>query len=100
VVAVAWYRKAAAQGDVKAMTDIGLAYRDGQGVPQEKIEAFAWLDLARFLTQTGGYNLKVKWGIRGYFDELKKNMTGVEIKAAEKRTKELYAELRAQSAKN
>jgi len=100
VVAVAWYRKAAAQGDVKAMTNLGLAYRDGQGVPHNNIEAFAWLDLARFLTQTGGYNLNVKWGIRGYFDELKKNMTKVETTAGEKRTKELEAELRAQQMKN
>ena len=100
VVAITWYRKAAAQGDVKAMTNIGLAHRDGQGISRNKIEAFAWLDLARFLTQTGNYNRNIKWGIRGYLDELKKDMTKSEVTVGEKRTKELLAELRASQPKN
>ena len=42
----AWYRKPAEQGDAKAQYNLGLLYRDGQGVPQDWAEAYFWLDLA------------------------------------------------------
>jgi len=40
------YRKPAEQGDAKAQYNLGLLYRDGQGVPQDWAEAYFWLDLA------------------------------------------------------
>lgn len=44
--AAAWYRKAADQGDVEAQGTLGLLYSLGQGVPQDPVEAYFWLDLA------------------------------------------------------
>ena len=44
--AVAWYRKAAGQGDVGAQGILGVLYSYGQGVPQNYVEAYYWLDLA------------------------------------------------------
>ena len=44
--AAAWYRKAADQGDVTAQGTMGVLYLFGQGVPQNYVEAYFWLDLA------------------------------------------------------
>jgi hypothetical protein len=40
--AVAWYRKAAEQGDADAQNNLGLRYDKGQGVPQDYAQAVAW----------------------------------------------------------
>ena len=44
--AAAWYRKAAEQGDAGAQGTLGLLYSMGQGVAQDPVEAYFWLDLA------------------------------------------------------
>jgi TPR repeat protein len=40
--AVAWYRKAADQGNAKAHFNLGVMYADGRGVPQDYAVAVAW----------------------------------------------------------
>jgi hypothetical protein len=44
--AAAWYRKAAELGDVGAQGTLGTLYFMGQGVAQNYVEAYFWLDLA------------------------------------------------------
>jgi TPR repeat protein len=44
--AAAWYLKAADQGDVGAQGTLGVLYSMGQGVAQDNVEAYFWLDLA------------------------------------------------------
>jgi hypothetical protein len=44
--AAEWYRKAAEQGDVTAQGILGVLYSFGQGVAQNYVEAYFWLDLA------------------------------------------------------
>jgi uncharacterized protein len=44
--AAVWYRKAAEQGDVTAQGTLGVLYSFGQGVAQNYVEAYFWLDLA------------------------------------------------------
>ena len=44
--AVAWYRKAAEQGDIIAQGTLGVLYSLGQGVTQNYVEAYFWLDVA------------------------------------------------------
>jgi TPR repeat protein len=44
--AAQWYRKAAEQGDVAAQGILGVLYSYGQGVKQDYVEAYFWLDLA------------------------------------------------------
>jgi TPR repeat protein len=41
-----WYLKAADQGDVGAQGMMGTLYSMGQGVEQNYVEAYYWLDLA------------------------------------------------------
>jgi len=46
VQAATWYRRAAEQGDVTAQGILGVLYSYGQGVPQDYVEAYFWLDVA------------------------------------------------------
>lgn len=46
IQAAAWYRKAAELGDASAQGTLGVLYSIGQGVAQDYIEAYFWLDLA------------------------------------------------------
>jgi TPR repeat protein len=45
-LAVKGYRQAAEQGDPDAMTSLGSAYSDGEGVPKDDVEAMKWYHLA------------------------------------------------------
>jgi hypothetical protein len=44
--AVKWYRLAAEQGHIRAQAELGSALMQGQGVPKDCIEAYAWCSLA------------------------------------------------------
>jgi TPR repeat protein len=44
-------RRAAERGDDEAQYRLGIAYRDGVGVPQDDIEAHVWLSLAANFTR-------------------------------------------------
>jgi uncharacterized protein len=44
--AVAWYRRAAGQGDVDSLVTLGTAYSDGIGVPQDYVEAHKLFNVA------------------------------------------------------
>ena len=41
-----WYLLAAEQGDPSAQFNLGLAYDSGQGIVQDYVQAYKWLDLA------------------------------------------------------
>ena len=40
------FSKAAEQGDAKAQTNLGVMYYEGQGVPQDYVQAHMWFNLA------------------------------------------------------
>ena len=40
--ALVWYRRAAEQGDSRAMVSLGFCYRDGTGVPVDMAQAAEW----------------------------------------------------------
>jgi len=44
--AATWYIKAAEQGDTSAQASVSVLYSFGQGVAQNYVEAYYWLDLA------------------------------------------------------
>lgn len=46
VEAARWLRKAAKQGHVLAQMALGICYRDGEGVPKDEVEAYAYFNLA------------------------------------------------------
>ena len=42
-----WYRKAALQGHAKAQYFLGELYANGQGVPEDYVQSYAWMLLAK-----------------------------------------------------
>ena len=44
--AVRWYRLAAEQGDADAQLNLGIMYFNGEGVPQDYVQAHKWFNLA------------------------------------------------------
>lgn len=83
---VQWYQEAAQKGDITAQTHLGTLYKDGKGVPQNFIEAYAWLNLA---TTNGSQGALLNR------DQLAQKMTSDQIKQAQKRSVQLYQNLSA-----
>jgi TPR repeat protein len=44
--ALKWFRLGADQGDARAQLDLGVMYLNGQGVPQNYVQAHMWSNLA------------------------------------------------------
>lgn len=76
--ATSLYKKAAEFGDPSAMLNLGISYSNGGGIEKNSVQAFKWLDCARYYTQTSN-NMKIKWAVRGALDELTKTMTPAQI---------------------
>ncbi len=54
--AMAWYRKAADQGNAVAQYNVGSLYERGQGVPQDIAQALAWYRKAADQDETDAVN--------------------------------------------
>ena len=54
--AVAWYQKAAQQGDVRAQNNLGIMYAEGRGVAQDDKQAAAWWQKAAQQGDAGAQN--------------------------------------------
>ena len=78
-----WYRKAAEQGNVEALPFLGKCYFIGEGIPKDIIEAYAYFSISSIT------NYKSKQTI----NEIAQIMTPDQLASAQKRTKELQAEL-------
>ena len=49
---------AATQGNAKAQATIGIMYHDGQGVPQDYVRSYAWLNIASAQNLEKAQNLR------------------------------------------
>ena len=80
VEAMKWYRKAAKQ------SYLGVAYDNGEGVPEDSVQAYAWFSVCAAKTSEYGYSgdAKKNKGI------LKKSMTPAQIAEAQKLSSELW----------
>jgi uncharacterized protein len=123
--AVKWYRKAAEQGNSYAQLDLGRCYAEGKGVTKDESEAVKWYKKSAdqgdkvgqyFLGMSYAFGLGVPenlvegyafWNLPGVIkkddsfkglDNLEKQMTPAQIKAGQKRTKEIQAEIEAKIA--
>lgn len=85
--AVELYLKGAEKGSLNAMLNVGVSYWKGAGIAVDLVEAFKWLDLARFYTQRSD-DRQLKWRIRGALDELQKEMSKAEVQTGKQRSKE------------
>ncbi len=84
--AVKWFRKAAEQNFAEAQYNLGFCYYHGEGVEKDYAEAYAWFNLAS----------KTDKEAAKYRDLLEKKMSPQQVADAQKRTKELRAQIEAQ----
>lgn len=75
------YLQAAKAGDPRSMMNYAINRFSGVGTKADPVDAFRWIDQARFATQFSP-DLKMKWRIRGVQDMMRKEMTPAQIKAA------------------
>jgi TPR repeat protein len=86
VEGVKWIRKAADQNDATAQSNLGLCYVLGKGVSESKVDAYVWLSLAAAQDiQSARNNLTKLVGM----------MPPEQVAAAQRRAKELRAEIEA-----
>lgn len=85
--AVKLYQRGAEKGSLNGMLNLGVSYWEGIGIEKDLVQAYKWLDLARFYTQTSN-NMQLKWRVRGALDEVKKEMTKDQIQEAKQLTLE------------
>ena len=85
--AVKLYLTGAEKGSLNAMLNLGVSYWKGEGVSKDLVEAYKWLDLARFYTQRSP-NMQLKWRVRGVLDEVKSEMTEGQISRAKQLSRE------------
>ncbi|MGE3807714.1 MAG: tetratricopeptide repeat protein [Gemmataceae bacterium] len=76
--AVDHYQAAAEKGSVTAMLNLGVSYWRGEGVQKDLVQAYKWLDLGRFYTQTSP-NQQLKWRIRGVLESVEKEASQAQI---------------------
>jgi len=82
-------RRNAERGDGDEQSNLGRLYAKGQGVPQDWVEAYAWLSLA----SVGGEWADVHVMER---DKIAEKMTSEQVELGKKRAKELYAKIKQQ----
>ncbi len=78
------YLEAARAGDPRSMMNYAINRYDGIGTGADRVDAFYWIDRARFVTQNTP-DMKVKWRVRGVYDSMLKTMTSDEIRQARSR---------------
>ena len=88
------YLKAAMAGDARSMMNLAINLIEGQGIEKNLVEAFAWIDIARFYTQKSK-DMKVKWSIRSIYDEMKKGLPRDLIRKGEERAKIILKEMKS-----
>jgi hypothetical protein len=74
-------------GFLRAMLNVAIQLRDGKGVGPDKIEAYKWIELARFYTTTTP-NQKLKWQIRAVYDPLNEELSEKQIKEGKQRAED------------
>ena len=80
------YRKAAEQGHAPAQFNLGDMYRDGEGVPQDDVEAFKWFSLA-----TTYADESQREGLADRRDLAASRLTPEQLAEGQKRVREWFA---------
>ena len=78
-----WYQLAADQGEPTAQVNLGIAYRDGRGVPQDYVGAHMWFNLAA--AQSSDENRDRRVEAR---NDVAERMTAKQIAEAQRRARE------------
>ena len=87
--AVVWYRKAAEQGYAEAQTCLGAMLIDGEGVPKDLSEGYAWLLLAR------AGNVQKPWSAEDIIEKAEARLSDAERVKAHRWADELARQIEA-----
>ena len=81
------FRKSADQGNVTAQDSLGVLYVNGEGVPQDYVQAYAWFNIA----ETNVPASDEGWHARldRFRNEIAGHMSAADMAAAQKLTREL-----------
>jgi TPR repeat protein len=97
-VANEWYEKSANQGYAPAILNLGMNFARGEGAAADLVEGMKWVDLARFFTQQEK-DMRVKYRVRGAYEELKKHLTKSQLAEAGKRSDAWFKAYKAKHSK-
>ncbi len=86
------YLKASLLGDPRSMLNLSINLCGGAGIEKNLVEAYAWADVARYFTQHIN-DMKMKWRIRGLYDELKSELNKAQLIEGEKRASEIIEKI-------
>ena len=79
------YKTKAEQGDASAQNNLAVCYHEGQGVPKDEVEAYAWHKLAARTSEEGAKHR----------DALAETLSPKQVAEGKKRTEELRAQIEA-----
>jgi len=77
-----WFAKAAVLGDANAAFTLGLMNDEGQGIPRNAVEAFAWYQVSAALSRDVSATVK-------YAAALEKKLTPKQVEVAKERAAEI-----------
>ena len=83
-------RQAAEQGDASAQYNLGVMYANGEGVPEDYVKAYAWINLAAAQGQKDVVKSK---------DRLRPKMTSAQVAKAQELAGELYKRIEASKSR-
>jgi Sel1 repeat len=78
------YLQAAKAGDPRSMMNYAINRYDGIGTEADLVDAFYWINRAKFVTQNSP-DMKTKWRVRGVYDSMVKILTMDQIRQAKSR---------------
>ncbi len=87
------YKSSAELGFVRAMLNLGVSYTQGEATKVSYVQAYKWLDLARFYSQSSR-DMKLKWNVRGQLEKIEPQMTQGQIAEGQKLAKQWQKKLK------
>jgi TPR repeat protein len=81
------FRKSAEQGNVTAQDSLGVLYVNGEGVPQDYVQAYAWFNIAETYVPADDDGWHAR--LNRFRNEIAGQMSAEDMAAAQKLTREL-----------
>jgi TPR repeat protein len=85
------FRKSAEQGNVTAQDSLGVLYVNGEGVPQDYVQAYAWFNIAETYVPANDDGWHAR--LNRFRNEIAGEMSAADMAAAQKLTRELMPKI-------
>jgi TPR repeat protein len=81
------FRLSAEQGNLTAQDSLGVLYVNGEGVPQDYVQAYAWFNIAATNVPENDHGWRAR--LNRFRDEIAGHMSAEDIATAQKLTRDL-----------